>query len=383
MGDLHNCHTHIFNIDNAPKGFLQGFTAKLIAKIAWPVLNTRLGAYIIIKLIRIFASDPHTKKLASFLRVGTMKSQNEIFSELRSKYTMGDKFVVHTINMDHMGAGEAKYDYNEQVHEIKRIKSQNLDTCLPFYSVDPRTTSATQLKDMAEEYVSRRGFSGVKIYPALGFYPFDPKLESFYEWASASGIPIMTHCSREGAYYMGKIGEEMINPDSLYNGPLERWPEKFGRLDFPITSGLTDNSKFCDNFSEVYNYARVLHKFEDLKICFAHSGGVDEILKSEGEDKNSSWFTQIKYLMRTFDNIYADISYVLYSKKVFPFLLEVLKDEDIGHKLLFGTDYFMTLREDSEALLISRFRKYLERESGGEELWKKLAVSNPRGYLGF
>lgn len=381
MSETHNCHTHIFNIENAPKRFLQGFTAKIVANIAWPVLNTRFGAYVLIKLIKTFARDPHTKKLAGFLKVGTMKSQNDIFSELKNNYSSGDKFVVLTLNMDHMGAGKAKYNFNTQVHEIKRIKAQNIETCLPFYSVDPRAGAALQIKEKTEDRIINKGFVGIKIYPALGYYPFDRNLEEVYKWASEKSIPIMTHCNRVGSYYLGKISQDMINPDSFYNGPLDKWPENFGKLEFPITHDLDNNSEFCDNFSEIYNYARVLHRFDKLKICFAHAGGVKEIILHRGKDPDKAWFNQIKHLMRVFPNVYTDVSYTLYKKKVFPHLLELLQDSEIGHKVIFGTDYFMTLQEDTETKLISRFRNYLEENSSGENLWKKLAIDNPKAYL--
>ena len=124
-----------------------------------------------------------------------------------------------------------------------------------------------------------------------------------------------------------------------------------------------------------------MQKFENLKICFAHAGGVKEIISSKGANEDKSWFNQIKYLMKTYDNVYTDISYTLYDKKVYPFLLELLLDEVIGEKLLFGTDYFMTLREDTEAKLIAGFRKYLEAESGSDDLWNKISRDNPRAYL--
>lgn len=381
MSEIINCHSHIFNIDNAPKKFLQGFTAKIIAKIAWPILNVKPGAYLLIKIIKNFVKDPHTKKLASFLKVGTMKSQNKIFTDLKNNYNAGDRFVVLTLNMDYMGAGKAKFPYNEQIHEIKRIKAQNLETCLPFYSVDPRAGNGNQLKEIAETHIKDKGFNGIKIYPALGFYPFDPKLEEMYKWATENKIPITTHCTRVGSYYLGKITQEMTNPESFYSGSLKNWPDKFGKPEFPIVKDLNDNTKFCDNFSEIYNYAIVLHKFEKLKLCFAHSGGDDEILLSHGANPDKSWFAQIIYLMKKYDNVYTDISYTIYEKKIFPDILKLLQDKKIGHKVLFGTDYFMTLRENSEKQLISKFRTFLAQNSVEEDLWKKITTDNPKLFL--
>lgn len=383
MSELINCHTHIFNIKNAPERFLQGFTKKLVSDIAWPVLNTSLGSIFLIRMIRLLARDPHTRKLASFLKVGTMKSQNDIFKDLKKNYPSGNKFVVLTLNMDHMGAGQAEYGYREQLHDIKRIKAQNADTCLPFYSVDPRAGTAEQILEETVDHITNKGFAGIKIYPALGFYPFAPNLMKVFKWAGDNNVPVMTHCTRVGSYYLGEITEEMKNPSSFQDRDnISNWPEKFGKVEFPITRDLNTNEKFCDNFSEIYNYAVALHKFKNLKLCFAHAGGVDEIdVKDTEEARNKAWFTQIQHLMREYDNVYTDISYTLYNKKVFPHFLKLIRDEQIGNKVLFGTDYFMTLQESMETFLVSKFRAYLEAHSAGEDLWKKITVDNPKAYL--
>lgn len=380
MNTQYNCHTHIFNIENAPKKFLQGFAAKIVANVAWPILNNRVTAWLLIRAIRKLASDSHTRKLASFLKVGTMKSQNDIFKDLKRNYGQDDKFVILTLNMDHMAAGRAKYSFNEQIHEIKRIKAQHKNNCLPFYSIDPRAASGHDLKEQAVTYVGRKGFVGIKIYPALGFYPFDPKLEETYKWAEKYKVPIMTHCTRVGSYYLGELSQAMINPPS-FAGHETEWPSEYEKSIFPKTEHLDKNDKFCDYFSEIYNYAIALSKYKKLKICFAHLGGSPEILKSRTIDLGKSWFTQIIYLMRKFEHVYADISYTLYDKEVFPELLGLIKDEEIGHKVLFGTDYFMTLQENTENNLISEFREYVIKNSEGEDLWEKLSYHNAKTYL--
>ena len=380
MSNVYNCHTHIFNIKNAPKRFLEGFIPKYAAKIAWPIMNTRIGSRATVFIINKFISNPVAKKLASFLKVGTMKSQNHIFNDLKSYYSDGDKFVIHTINMDYMGAGRAKYSFKEQIHEIKRIKAQNIESCLPFYSIDPRANSEIMLQKNAQVHIEKKGFVGIKIYPANGFYPFDPHLATTYEWASEKKIPIMTHCTRVGSFYLGAITQNMINPDSLYSGPLANWPENFSELQFPISGKIPENKDFCDNFSEIHNYAKILQVYNNLKICFAHAGGVDEIISNK-KPVEHLWFHQIKHLMKTYDHVYTDISYTLYKKEVFPQLLELIKDKDIGHKVLFGTDFFMTLKEEAENKLIEKFKTYILKNYPEENLWKKISHDNPKAYL--
>ncbi len=379
MSRIYNCHTHVFNIENAPENFLSGYVGKFISKIAWPILNTGIGAFFMIKILKRL-KNPHMRKMASFLKVGTKKSQFHIFRDLKCNYSADDRFVILTLNMDHMGAGIAKHNYLQQIYEIKRIKAQYPDVCLPFYSVDPRAAGPQELLDQTRLHIEKKGFVGIKIYPALGYYPFDPGLEAIYQWASKEEVPIITHCTRVGSYYLGEITTSMINPESFV-GEAKNWPREFDKVTFPLPQNPDDNTVFCDNFSHLYNYARVLEKYPKLKICFAHAGDEKEIKKANTTQRNESWFIHINFLMKTYPNVYTDISYTLADSSIYKDLYTLLTDKDIGDKVLFGTDYFMTLQEKSEAELKSEFRKYLLQQDSQVNLWDKITNTNPKKFL--
>ena len=379
MNHIYNCHTHIFNIDHAPERFLQGFVSKRIANIAWAVLNLPFGRRVASFLLR-FTKNPNVTKYASFVYVGTMKSQNHVFRDLRSNYAKQDRFVILSLNMDFMGAGKASENYEHQVYEIKRVKRNNLDTCLPFYSVDPRAGSNYENAFMVRDHIENKGFAGIKIYPALGYYPFDVDLEETYRYAVEYSIPIMTHCTRVGSYYLGKITPEMIMPDS-FCPHATNWPKSYGTVKFPINEHLKKNSLFCDYFSYPYNYARVLEIYPELKICFAHAGDDPEIKKARTVEDHQSWFTHIKYLIDTYPNVYTDISFTLSEKDIFEDLHALIADPKYGERVLFGTDYFMTLMKKKEKALVNDFRKFLYSKQDGNERWHAITVKNPCTYL--
>ena len=379
MNHIYNCHTHIFNIDHAPARFLQGFAAKRIANIAWALLQLPTGRRIASWLLSR-VKNPNVSKYASFVYVGTMKSQNHVFRDLRSNYSKQDRFVILSLNMDFMGAGKANEAYAHQVYELKRVKKNNLNTCLPFYSVDPRAGSIYENAFMARDHIENKGFAGIKIYPALGFYPFDVDMEETYKFAAGYNVPIMTHCTRVGSYYLGKITPEMIKPAS-FCPHASNWPKSYDTVDFPLKKNLTKNALFCDYFSHPYNYARVLEVYPDLKICFAHAGDDPEIKKARTVESHESWFTQIKYLIETYPNVYTDISFTLSEKDIFEDLYEAIADSRYGHRILFGTDYFMTLMKKKEKPLVNDFRRFLYSKSDGDKLWYAITVKNPETYL--
>ncbi|NNE54574.1 MAG: amidohydrolase family protein [Flavobacteriales bacterium] len=386
--NLINVHTHIFNLENAPDDFVGGFVPKSLRKLAVKIIHNKLARKLLIAALKRLG--PGSQRLASFISVGLFKRQEDIFEDLRSNYSDNSRFVVLTLNMDHMSVAPPKNFFTHQIRDVQLLRQKYPNRCLPFYSCDPRSGTGAELFANVKEHVVHRGngndgaFIGLKLYPALGFYPFDRDLELVYEYAANHNLPIMTHCTRSGAYYLGRISGSMTRPDSFCGYPMSyKELEGWDMINFlTLRAGRrTKNKDFCDNFLHPLNYYGVLKHFEKkgkkLKICFAHLGGVPEIKKSE----KVSWFHMILFLMRTFPGqVYADVSYTLYDKDIFDELVGVMKDARYKDQLLFGTDYFMTLKEKSEASLVGDFTTYLSEVNAMEE-FRKMAGENAKRYL--
>ena len=323
-------------------------------------------------------------KYASFVSIGTLSSQESIFKKLSDNYPAGTCFVVLTLNMDYMGAGPTKLGYIGQLDQVLEVRKRFPNTCLPFLCVDPRMSVDYDLVKFLEYYLER-GFVGIKLYPALGYYPFDPRLFKVYEFAQEHKLPIMTHCTRGGTYYCGSISLDMTNPSNFAQKPN---PNNLKRRHLPYVTKKIKNKVFCDNFLDPDNYYDVLDEFPDLKICFAHFGGEDEMLLEESHDKQKlTWFQTIANLVDRYENVYTDISYTLNDKKTFPHIKRKLitansKSKD---KILFGTDFYMTERRKAERQLASEIAQYFIEEnlkSGSNvDYFNKIAYENALKYL--
>lgn len=72
---------------------------------------------------------------------------------------------------------------------------------LPMYHYDPRRWQGGD--DEAFKHVGKNGiFLGFKMYTAQGYRPWDPRLPNlaaFYAKCAKNGIPILNHCTSEGA----------------------------------------------------------------------------------------------------------------------------------------------------------------------------------------
>ncbi|MFZ6010497.1 MAG: amidohydrolase family protein, partial [Bacteroidota bacterium] len=298
--------------------------------------------------------------------VGSSRRQQEIFEILCDSYPEYPKarFVVLTLDMEYMGAGQSISNYRTQLDEVADLKLLFPEQLLPFISVDPRRPD---ILDWVKYYVEQRGFVGIKLYPPLGYFPFDKRLLPIYEYAVQHDLPVLTHCDIGGIYYRGEISDEHLRPESFIPGHK---PE-YKRL---------RNKDFKDHFTNPENYIPILkHKgLENLKLCMAHLGGI-EMIKGlvTSSDTRIDWHRAVLDLLK-YKNVYADISFSLHDNDVWGKLKADIQDTLYREKILFGTDFYMTVRHVEEIQLVENFRK---KTGITIEDWQQIAFENPRNFI--
>jgi len=260
-----------------PDKFLGLYVPDFLAKRLTKALRRKWSAKIIVKLLEKFGG-PEYSKYAAFLKIGSKKTQHMVFNDLRkSQYPEGTRFVVLPLNFRYMGAGKLKIGYRQQLDDLIGVKKRFPNTCLPFVFIDPRMGTSEQNYAFVKEYIDK-GFVGIKLYPSLGYYPFDYRLEKVYKFAEENEIPIMTHCSTTGIYYKDSdnIPHEFTHPESFNKQSNSYFdPSKPRSYFYPYNTAIRKkkrNDVFTDNFLQPENYIDVLKKFPSLKLCFAHFG---------------------------------------------------------------------------------------------------------------
>jgi len=412
---IYNCHTHTFTVDHVPKYVGKGLMPLGLHKI---LSVDRCGIEGIVKrldaitksprwvkwLKRLFGSEfvPMLKRYVNLGKYADNKGQLEIFQSLLSYYPRGTKFVVLTMDMEYMEAGPPAVKFAEQLDELAAVKADPYYGKLlhPFIFADPRRAN---IGDLVKFYIEEKGYTGIKLYPALGYYPFDPRLMEVYEYACKNEIPLMTHCVRGIIYYRGKKKAEWNQHPIIPNLTL---PEE-------------SNGKFTVNFTHPLNYECLmnpnllhpyLHKhkkagtykgtFPDLsklKMCLGHWGGEDEWKRymtdpwlSDDDHvqgiqlplnantwKKVSWFSIIAELIEKYpDSLFVDISDTLAYDHIYPLLKVSLVNPTIRRQVLFGTDFFVVAGEDAERSLSIKLRAEV-----GENAYWDIAQANPERYL--
>ncbi|MBX2842696.1 MAG: amidohydrolase family protein [Flammeovirgaceae bacterium] len=366
--EMINAHIHTFNIKNTPERFLQYGMPSFIPRFLHPTFKKIIQQKSIARVAAKLIKNPFLSKHLAFILIGLLETQDLIFEKVKKAYPEGSKFVVLPLNFKFIGLGKLQNTYTQQLDEMIEVKRKYPNTFLPFVHIDPRADKPSKNKEFVEKYI-RKGFNGIKLYPPLGYYPFDPRLEKVYEFAEQNNLPILTHFGQGGIYYAGKnMPPEFQNPPSF----IKEYDHKI----IPNKKNIL----FCDNFIHPDHFEAVLKRFPKLKICFAHFGW--DFYKGKGKAlfKRKELFDKIKIMLMdpAYPNLYTDVSYSLADKGFNKMLLkEIEENTDLADKILFGTGFYMTTQEkQSESEFYLNFRGEM-----GEAIFQKMAVENPRKFL--
>lgn len=358
MIEIINCHTHVFTINDVPRNFLIPGLATMLrfGIVRRPLVSAS-------DLLWPLSRSDKLSRYASFIRITYKKTQRQVFDLLRQHYPENTRFVLLSMDMRWMGAGAIDRPFEAQLDQLAEIKRAFPDQAIPFIAVDPRRDN---IADLVKRYIEDHGFGGIKLYPALGFWPFDPRLDAVYEYAEKEKIPIIVHGSRGGVYYQARVSKKWLKHPKT-GASIPRQP----------------NSRLMNVLSDPDNYDEyVLKRFPRLKLCFGHFGGHQEWTSyledpwEREEATQENWVHKIRTLIAKYDNVYTDVSYTLGEDPIVPLLKMFLLDEKLRKRILFGTDFYMLENVAAERKVSIDFRFAI-----GEEHFRTLAVENPRAFI--
>lgn len=352
---IYNCHIHTFKEQDIPRRYLPLGLVRILASTP----GFQLIGFLL-NFLNPLTNNDQFKRYRKFVEIGKYKSQKDIFEECQKFYPAHSRFVIASMDMKYMDAGRVPRDYSEQLKELADLKRTFPETVLPFVHIDPRRTA---IMDILKRCVEDWGFSGIKIYPSLGHFPYDARLNPVYEYAEAHNLPVIAHCSP-------------YNPTHNKGWPWEIKALLAGSK-IPLDLDTNNRKRLCSNFANPLNYKFVMEDFRNLKICLAHWGSDYFWARylDHPEDKDN-WMMIIKDMLEVHKNLYADISYTLNKQEFFPLLKVLLHDPKIRNQVLFGSDYYMVEFDATERRFSIDLRGYI-----GEDLFKLIALDNPQKFL--
>jgi hypothetical protein len=280
------------------------------------------AAFEFVKNIAGSASIQLLKRYYNIALLSKDKKQSFVLGVLKKSYPAGSKFIVLPMDLDYAEAGMPKQNYMSQLNELIALKQkpENKDCLKPFVFADPRRLEADPgyYQTMIDCF-EKENFSGIKIYPALGYYPFDKYLLELFLYACEKEIPITTHCIRGVIFYRGIKKKEWdyhpIFEETVNNEIVQLKLKDFKNIDFinnfthplnyiclldpaflkivffqldptaPLTQKLYTLYGFTKNATAAAS--TLVKDLSALKICFGHFGGEDEWAKYIDRDLSS------------------------------------------------------------------------------------------------
>lgn len=451
-----------------------------VAKLLWSLARKILSP---LKYVPSSQTLQFIQRYLTIAEFAKYKTQKKIFDRLIKMYEPGSKVVVLPMDMEYMRAWKPAQSYIDQINDLFDVidkQQSNVEYMIPFVFVDPRRIRDKTRKikkrdgsdeehpffdwDIVQKEIDGRTynevvlndcflrdclegkdpngelnghFKGIKIYPALGYYPFDEDLLPLWAYCVQHDLPITTHCIEGTIFYRGRMEKKWMHHPIFKFTNGNKLPTK-----------VKSNQELQINFTHPLNYLVLLEEhylaekvggcsdkvrtlfgynketkkisqnLEDLKINLAHYGGKEEWMKYQTADRtdlsaelmenpsrgaelfrkqnpepnenlelyskpawiwdeNFEWFTIISSLMLQYPNVYADISYVLHNEEVKPLLYQVLTtNKHLAAKILFGTDFFVVRNHKSEKELYAELLVFI-----GKKSMNRIARKNPNKFL--
>lgn len=357
-GIIHNCHVHIFNIDHIPKYFISPFIPT-----SW-IKNKRLANF----FYKLFRNK--LNRYSAFFYSALQDNQEGLLNELQGYYPTNTRFAPLSIDFEYMGAGQPIKSYEKQLKELAILKAHPdyKDVIFPFICVDPRRPN---IYELVRHYIENHQFTGIKMYPAIGYFPNDKRLYKIYEYAEVNEIPITTHCiPKNKNHYRGEIKPEWY-----------KQAESMAAFDPEEAKTMYD---FAQYLGHPYWWKQVLDDFPELKINLGHFGGNTEWDKYLDSPSNrnqphlESWYRMIRRLIEEprFKNVYADISFTVHDPRLYPILKNLLNTENTKDFVLFGSDFYMMQKDYRERRFSMDVRGYLD-----DAVYWQLVEANAKRFL--
>jgi uncharacterized protein len=352
---FYNCHIHTFRDIDVPVNFLPLGLVRILA--------TKPGFSFLARILHNiipFSDNDVFDRYMKFLKIGKLNSQDEIFKECQKFYPEKTRFVILPMDMEFMGAGRVPRPYYEQIKELRELKNKYSDLIIPFLHVDPRRKG---IFDLLKDCVENSGFRGIKLYPSIGYFPYDEALYPIYEYCLKNNLSVISHCSPDTPVH--------------FRGSMEELKKLLSKSRTPVDTKGKNKKELCSFFAHPANYEYILKEFGNIKICVAHFGSAfywDDYLQNPGDEGN--WLVIIRKLISKYPTLYTDISFTLNQPEYSSLLKILLLDPVILKKVLFGSDYYMVETMADERRFGINLRAFV-----GESDFTAIAVTNPEIFL--
>jgi predicted TIM-barrel fold metal-dependent hydrolase len=274
--------------------------------------------------------------------------------------------------------------YERQLETFKELKQEYKDDFQAFLATDPRRPG---MMDLIMENVGQgKPFTGIKLYPPMGYSPTDPFLfgtddneDCLYKYCIDKQIPIITHCSAAG--FSTFVDKLQVIGAVMPNMKFDSQPVIYTRLtEIKFETNILNFGKAVEERAYKLNHPKlweiVLKKFPTLKIDLAHFGGDPDEYGTERREYIFKLMTQKQENGQLqYPYLYTDLSCITDKE-----LLQDIYDNKFNYikdRVMYGSDYFLNLIWGED--FATYYQNFTDVFNGEMD---RIAVGNVEGFLG-
>ncbi len=325
-------------------------------------------------------------KAAKFLSMDKMELVYQDYIEnysIAKCLGLAPKNVLTTALMMDLQKGwgvDVKKNIRKRMDELKRLSKTR--PILPFFFCDPRRADDKEdnLYELFHEaFCEGQSFFGVKIYPSLGYDPYDVRLWPIYQLCEEYNIPVLTHCGgvtitaeldRMSGYH-GETAQKMVIKDAE-SDPDDKTTKKID---------VKDRKDGGNKLNDPKRWQPVMKKFPGLRLNIAHFGGYETWDSDHRPDTDEDLLKRkgvIIDLMEKYEHVYADFSYNIVEDGFTRNLkATLLQNKRVRERTMFGSDYWMVMQEGDLYKQQMEFKGIIR----DNDLINELFLTNPYRYL--
>jgi predicted TIM-barrel fold metal-dependent hydrolase len=261
-------------------------------------------------------------------------------------------FCILPMDMNDSVDGKHGESYENQIQKLIKLAQGHPRNLIPFFAANSRNPDMMRLfKQYISDGSTTAACWGVKFYGALSGYPSDPKNMPMWAECEARNIPVTSHTSAGGVHTTDKTLRKL------------EWIDESGALH--SETRVFKNASDYGYLSHPSRWVPVLKQYPNLRLNLAHFWSL------EGDG-----IKLICDLMRTYPNVYTDISYTLSDVSKFDILKGLCDDPTVYTRVLWGLDFFMSELENSESTIFNIAVSRI-----GADLMRQISIINPRKFL--
>ena len=328
-------------------------TSPFMQTLRWAALLTRQRTDILAELVRLYGGDEQIRVFSPSL------------VDFRYWFKLQERVTPR----------------EAQIQVMSLIAKQSTDAViLNFAPFCPLRAALERDRDIdadtlavVREAVMNKGFAGVKLYPPMGFRP----------WNNADN-------RLEGAFRTPRGGGAALDVE------LERLYTWCAENDVPIKAHANNSiaAGICTGaFAHPAGWAPVLDAHPDLRLNLAHFGGFDE--ETLGDDlcsaSEENWEAELSAMLERFPNLYFDIGYWTDAAgpnspdrdRVLARTRALLEGTPVAlERMMYGSDWSMIGREPGHEAYYSNVQTALSEIGLEKDELAAVEGGNARRYLG-